>query len=1173
MKKKLLLFFVSLLSLTSVAQDTEFWFAGPVSLGVGLADMYMGGAGFVFSNPTHRHATVRIEYYKDNSDTTITIPAYSYNYMFYPNEQDVKDKIEDFYGPVGVPRSTGIHITSNVAISGYYIYDRQHQQETFLLKGKASLGTDFYAPTGISGSILSTDGGIYLGGGSTPYISVAGTENGTTVSFNLKSAVTGFPAGPGSVTLNKGEVITFRSTGGNLAGSHIYSDKPITVTAGEECRNSNGGACDHVADQLVTNSFAGGVYVMPLSAGYMPSSFTTWIQNYFEIVAIEPNTNVSIDWGSGPVPLTTLVNAGDTYISDPISVYTANACATISSDKPIHVMQNTGHEATLCHLPNFYATNTHKTSFYSYWGNFPGTDIYPGVSLVYNSNSKDDFTISYPGQPETPLFDWITANARQIDGQGNVPGFTGWEYIRFTLPAAATNQIITINNSTSVFQLGFSSSFPYGTNMNYLTAFNSDFSFDPDTIWTCPGIHTNLIGGIASYYKWTLPDGSIREGSDLNTIKALQMGMYILEMTQGFNTVTDTCWVNSINFSKNGTIGKSLTKPFKVGRPQQFLPSIDVEAAQHMTEFRWTFQGGTPATSTAADPMVTFNSTGVKEVTLYMKYETVYPDSTVAVCDSFLVVRVPVQAPSVDYYVDPDAPNKVGVNDDAKSDEELFYEGQSIEDPFNLEDALKQASQGDIIHVPPGEYTPVNGPSFVIDCDSVTLIGVDLNAPEDSAQARPSVETTVIRGKGEGSAIVVELGPATGACGITTATRIEGFAIEGGRAENGGGIAFLGGASGTVANCIIRDNVATENGGGVYTTPYRGCGTSADPIFQNVEISGNIAKRGGGMYNDTSRVTLINVTIGGNVASLSAGGMYNYEASPLIRNSIVYGNATAGKQLENEFVADGGIPHIAYSNISGSNGSGANWNSAYGTDGSHNIDKGPLYKTSGFDPHTGAMRRGNYRIGFDSPSCNRGYNGYVIDVIFKDLNGYSRILYDFVDMGAYEYAEMGDPVINHYIKIPLLANAVSEPPAGIFYAVGHSDFTIVFTPKAGYSLADMKVTTGSVWQDEMGGMQIIHNEDGSVTVTLRRITEHLTLEISGVGPVSTEMIDNVYALWGNAGRLHVKTSKAGLLKVYGMTGGLIKQLRVTEGDNTLPLEAGVYIVTLNDGHEQKVVIK
>jgi len=131
----------------------------------------------------------------------------------------------------------------------------------------------------------------------------------------------------------------------------------------------------------------------------------------------------------------------------------------------------------------------------------------------------------------------------------------------------------------------------------------------------------------------------------------------------------------------------------------------------------------------------------------------------------------------------------------------------------------------------------------------------------------------------------------------------------------------------------------------------------------------------------------------------------------------------------------------------------------------------------------------------------------------------------------------------------------------------------VFTPKAGYSLEDIKITTGSVWQDEMGGMEIIHNEDGSVTVTLRRITEHLTLEVSGVGPVSNEMIDNVYALWSGVGRLHVRTSKAGQLKVYSLTGGLIRQQQVTQGDNSLTLEPGVYVVTLNDGYEQKVVIR
>ncbi|MDR2919169.1 MAG: IgGFc-binding protein, partial [Tannerella sp.] len=540
MRKKLLLLFLSVLSLSAVAQDTEFWFAPPVL----YSGTYQGHGGFVFSNPTHRQAVVNIKYYRDGSDTIITIPAYSYNFMFYSSATDITNKLDVATTVAGNPNfSAAVHITSNVGITGYYIYDWSAQQETFMLKGSASAGTQFTMTTGYqTGTYVSGGSGQYGYVYGLPYVGITGTEDGTTVDFTIPSACTGYAAGSHTVTLDKGRVLYLISNTGKMAGTTITSDKPVTVTGGETCRNSmgsagSGGACDQCGDQIVSDAFAGNTYVMPLSAGFNSASDNySRMNNYFELIALEPNTNVQIDWGSGLTPLTTLANAGDIYISDTFKVTRPNSCATIIADKPVHIMQNTGHEATLCHLPNFYGTNTHQTSFYSY--HEAAFNIYPAASLVYLEASKDDYTISYPGQTETPLFDWITANARWVDGQGDVPQFPGWKYIRFTLPNAAINQIITVKSLTSVFQLGFTSSFNYGTYLNYLTAFNSEFSFDPDTVWTCPGIYTNLIGGIASYYKWIFPDGTIKEGASMNSVKAVQMGMYILEMTQGFNTIT-----------------------------------------------------------------------------------------------------------------------------------------------------------------------------------------------------------------------------------------------------------------------------------------------------------------------------------------------------------------------------------------------------------------------------------------------------------------------------------------------------------------------------------------------------------------------------------------------------------------------------------------------------------
>ncbi|MDR2917940.1 MAG: T9SS type A sorting domain-containing protein, partial [Tannerella sp.] len=63
------------------------------------------------------------------------------------------------------------------------------------------------------------------------------------------------------------------------------------------------------------------------------------------------------------------------------------------------------------------------------------------------------------------------------------------------------------------------------------------------------------------------------------------------------------------------------------------------------------------------------------------------------------------------------------------------------------------------------------------------------------------------------------------------------------------------------------------------------------------------------------------------------------------------------------------------------------------------------------------------------------------------------------------------------------------------------------------------------------------------------------------------------AIWTGNNRLHVRTTKAGTLKVYTLAGALLKQQEVTEGEISFPLSQGIYIVTFNDGYQQKVVVK
>ena len=121
----------------------------------------------------------------------------------------------------------------------------------------------------------------------------------------------------------------------------------------------------------------------------------------------------------------------------------------------------------------------------------------------------------------------------------------------------------------------------------------------------------------------------------------------------------------------------------------------------------------------------------------------------------------------------------------------------------------------------------------------------------------------------------------------TTAT-IERLTISGGNADNGGGIDNAGTL--TLRDLTLSNNAATVDGGGLWNE-----GTLT---LANVTISGNSADgSGGGIYNDSGTLTSTNVTITDNRADRDddgagdGGGIYVASGTATLYNTIVAGNS------------------------------------------------------------------------------------------------------------------------------------------------------------------------------------------------------------------------------------------------------------------------------------------
>lgn len=118
-------------------------------------------------------------------------------------------------------------------------------------------------------------------------------------------------------------------------------------------------------------------------------------------------------------------------------------------------------------------------------------------------------------------------------------------------------------------------------------------------------------------------------------------------------------------------------------------------------------------------------------------------------------------------------------------------------------------------------------------------------------------------------------------------TLLEGFTIINGQGTQGGGMGLFG-ASPTVRNCILRDNQA-QYGAGIFVS-------SGHPLLEQCTFEHNVASASaGGMYNYSENPSLVAATVQdcrftNNHAESSGGAMRNWDTSPTVTGCSFEGN-------------------------------------------------------------------------------------------------------------------------------------------------------------------------------------------------------------------------------------------------------------------------------------------
>ncbi|AXY76360.1 T9SS C-terminal target domain-containing protein [Paraflavitalea soli] len=272
---------------------------------------------------------------------------------------------------------------------------------------------------------------------------------------------------------------------------------------------------------------------------------------------------------------------------------------------------------------------------------------------------------------------------------------------------------------------------------------------------------------------------------------------------------------------------------------------------------------------------------------------------------------------------------------------------------------------------------------------------------------------------------------------------LDGFTISGGGGDaevlsnimvNGNEITRLGGggihnylASPTYSNLIIKANRSSFQGGGVYND-------QSSPVYTNVLLIDNLSEfQGGGMHNaNMSAPILTNVTISNNNASVEGGGLVNSSSTPVIRNSIVYGNST-GIVNENSF------PSVMYSLVEGM---------------PEDVDNSNL--DGSLDPQFNNAATGNYTLKTGSPAINAGSFLYFLagqspdlSGITTDLGGRPRISGSTPDLGAFESSNQdqsitAEDINSTYGDADLTLAAVASSGLPVSYSLPANDIVELY---------------------------------------------------------------------------------------------------------------------------------
>lgn len=169
------------------------------------------------------------------------------------------------------------------------------------------------------------------------------------------------------------------------------------------------------------------------------------------------------------------------------------------------------------------------------------------------------------------------------------------------------------------------------------------------------------------------------------------------------------------------------------------------------------------------------------------------------------------------------------------------------------------------------------------------------------------------------------------------------------------------------------------------------------------------------------------------------------------------------------------------------------------------------------------------------------------------------------------YVCVGDaqPVdINRTVTLPSVSGVKTDPGAGIWDVKSRGNFKFKATYSGSKPLAVRTNRTVNGVPEMLTGTK---NANGEYEYVVPNVQQDITLSI-GPDYVSNQLLAGT-AVWSHGEMIYIRVERADIASIFSVAGQLVRKVDLPEGDTSIPMSRGAYVITLKDGSVHKVIVK